>query len=375
MRRHHHGAAAGRNAVAMQEGAGGIRQHHPGPVVVGEHQRPLGGARRKHHVLRPDLPHPLARGMGRRLGAMVGQALGQRDEIVIVIAEGLGARQNGRTEPVELRQDAGDPGRSRRPVDHGGRLGQQRSAELGGFVAKDHTLSSPRGRESRRETGRAAARHHHVAMRVAAGVGVGIGLLRRDAEAGGAADQGLEQLRPERRALDEARPHEGLVVEACRQERRQQRVDRPDIEAAHRPGILARGHEPFVELDLGHAQVRRLPGAVSRHGGERVRLVGAGREQAARTVVLERTTKQVDAVGEQRRGERVAVEADIGMAVEGEAQRHGAVDATAAREPESARVHWGLAAHGVRSSPAPIRGASPSGAIVPPISGRGWPDL
>ncbi len=204
-------------------------------------------------------------------------------------------------------------------------------------------------------------------MRETVGVVVRVRQLRRHAEPGGAADHGLEELRPQRRALDEARPHEGLVVEPGREERRQQVVDRADVEAAGRPAVLARGHEPVVELDLRGAQVRRHPGLVPRHGDERVGLVGAGRQDAARAVVFERPAEKMNAVGEQRRGERVALETLVGMSVEGEAERCRAVDPAAPGRAE-------IDAHGATSSPAPIRGASPSG-TGGTTSGRGSPAL
>ena len=44
----------------------------------------------------------------------------------------------------------------------------------------------------------------------------------------------------------------------------------------------------------------------------------------------------MDAVGDQRRGERVAGAADVGLAVEDETQRPGAIDASAFVQPEGA---------------------------------------
>ena len=51
---------------------------------------------------------------------------------------------------------------------------------------------------------------------------------------------------------------------------------------------------------------------------------------------LERAADEVEAVGDQRRSQRVAGAADIGLAVEGEAQRPGAIDASALVQPEGA---------------------------------------
>ncbi len=367
VRGHDHGAAAGPDTPAVQVAAGRVGQHHAGAVVVGKHQRALGRARRQHDMLRPDLPEPLARRARGHVRQMVGQALRQGDEVVVVVAEALRAGQQGRTAPGEFGQRRRDPVDGRQAVDHRLRLAQQGAAELRLLVAQDRAAPGAGRRERCREPRRAAAHDQHVAMGEPVGIRVGIGLLRRHAQARRAADHGLEQLGPERRALDEARTHEGLVVEARGEERRQEVVHGADVEAPRRPAVLARGDEALVELHLGHAQVRRLAGAVARHGAERVGLLGAGGQKAAGAVILEGAADEVHAVGEQRRGERVAVAALVGVAVEGEAERAGAVDAAAAGRA----VEPG---HGATSSPAPIRGASPSG-TGGGTSGRASPDL
>ena len=286
---------------------------------------------------------------------------------MVVIAEGLSARQQRHAEPAEFGQRGCHPSGGRPAVDRDIGFRQERSAHLGVLVAKHYPAPRPSGREGRRETGRPRAHDEDVAMGETVGVVVRVRQFRRHTEAGGAADHGLEELRPQGRALDEARTHEGLVVEPGREERRQQVVDRADVEAAGRPAVLARGHEPVVEFDLRGPQVRRHPGLVARHGDERVRLIGAGRQDAARAMVLERPSEEMHAVGEERRGQRVALETLVGMPVEGEAERRRAVDAAAAGRAE-------VDAHGATSSPAPIRGASPSGPGGA-ISGRGSPVL
>ena len=61
--------------------------------------------------------------------------------------------------------------------------------------------------------------------------------------------------------------------------------------------------------------VARVLGVVA-HAHQRIRLFAAGRVDAARPVVFEAARDQVHAVGEQRRGERVAAIASVGDAVE-----------------------------------------------------------
>src|SRR5690606_6421529 len=76
---------------------------------------------------------------------------------------------------------------------------------------------------------------------------------------------------------------------------------------------------------------------------QRVGLLGAGRENAARAMVLEAASDQMQPVREQRRGERVAGIAVVARAVVGEGQRAPPVDAAAALEAmrlaRLARVH------------------------------------
>ena len=162
-----------------------------------------------------------------------------------------------------------------------------------------------------------------------------VGILRagRAAEAGGAADQRLVERFPER-----GRPHEGLVVEACRQERRQQVVHGADVEGERRPAVLARGDQPVVELGGGGARVRLAPRAGAQFD-QRVRLLGARREDAARTMILERAPDQLHAVRHQGGRERVAGEALERASVERERERPRAIDQAAAGQP--------MPAHGV----------------------------
>jgi hypothetical protein len=163
------------------------------------------------------------------------------------------------------------------------------------------------------------------------GVVVGIGIFGRDAEAGGPADRRLVELRP-----GALRLHEGLVVEAGRHEVGEQADERERVPLARRPGVLARRLQPLVEFDLPGAQVRRDAALAGVERNDRVGLLGPERQQTARPMQLERAADEMDAVGDQRRGEGVAGAAGVGSPVEGEAQRPGAIDAAAFGQPERA---------------------------------------
>ena len=167
----------------------------------------------------------------------------------------------------------------------------------------------------RGEAGSAGTHHQHVAMGVARGVAVGIRLLRRDAEPGRGADDRLVEPLPRR-----LRPHEGLVVEPGRKQRRGEIVERADVEAERGPAVLRHGGEAVVKLLHGGAHVgRRAPG-VAADADQRVRLLGAGGKHAARPVILERAAHQVNAVGQQRGSQRVALQPGMGDPVEGKAR-------------------------------------------------------
>ena len=140
------------------------------------------------------------------------------------------------------------------------------------------------------------------------------------AEPGGAADQRLVELLPQRR-----RPHEGLVVEAGLDERREPGIDGREVEGERGPAVLAPRLEAVIELDPGRARVRLAPRAGAKLD-ERVRLLGTGREHAARAVILEGAPDEPHAVGKKRRGKRIAGKAGHDAAVEGKAQRPRAID-------------------------------------------------
>ena len=115
------------------------------------------------------------------------------------------------------------------------------------------------------------------------------------------------------------RPHEGLVVEPRREEALQDRIHRADIEFQRREAVLALGVKAVIELDLGGPKVRFGLGAAT-NADERVRLFRSDGNDAARTVVFEGTADKMNVVGEQRRGERVALIALIALAVESEGE-------------------------------------------------------
>ena len=88
-------AVADLDAVAVEVGLGGAGEHDAGAVVAVEDQRLLERALREHDLAGAHLPHPLARGAFGRGGEVVGQALGEADQVLVVVADRRRAGQDG----------------------------------------------------------------------------------------------------------------------------------------------------------------------------------------------------------------------------------------------------------------------------------------
>lgn len=164
-------------------------EHDARPVVVWKDHVPLDRAGGEDHALRPDLPKPLTRQIAGWLGDMIGDALGETDEIVVVVAEG------GRTDQhfdivhrLQPRHDLLCPAIAVLSVDPYPEIVAQCAARFRLLVAKDHPRAGLGRGQRCRKPGHAGADHQHVAMGIAAGIMVRILLRRRDAEAGGATD-------------------------------------------------------------------------------------------------------------------------------------------------------------------------------------------
>ena len=91
----HHGAPARRHGEAIDIGAHGAGQHHPRPVVAGEHQRPLNRAGGDQNAARLYFPIALARRERRRLRQMIGDPFDRADPLVVKHPKGGGASQHG----------------------------------------------------------------------------------------------------------------------------------------------------------------------------------------------------------------------------------------------------------------------------------------
>ena len=197
---------------------------------------------------------------------------------------------------------------------------QQAAAEFVLLIGDNHPRAGFGAGQGRRETGRPGADHQHIAMLIEGVVTVRIGRCRRPPESGGLADKMLI------RHPQALRPHKGLVVKPGRGESGGQthRAHQVKIEAG--PAADAVRHQSFVQFDLGGAQVGHRPGALAQlHNG--IGFFGAVRDDAAGPAVFETAPDDTHAVGEQRRGQGIALKALVGLAVKTETDGPGAIDA------------------------------------------------
>ena len=210
------GPRAGANGILIDVGAHRSGQHDVWPIVIRENQRSLDRACREHHLPSTDQPHRLPNPGYRRLGQVIGDALDNGDEVMVVIAECGGAAQK-----ANLRQSTQLGERRRQPrlrwrIAKGRVLARQRASECRHFVHKNDACPGPAGGKRRGEAGGTASHHEHIAMRVALFVMIGIGFFRDVAHSGGVADEML--IEPPRTF----RAHKGLVIEPRRQQRRRE---------------------------------------------------------------------------------------------------------------------------------------------------------
>ena len=260
---------------------------------------------------------------GRRHRQVVADPFDCADNIVIVVAEDRGTVKDCYVlQRLEFGHGLGGPFAAGFAAD-GKVFPVERTAGQRVFVDQDDAGIGRGCGERGGETGRTGTDDQNVAVLVTLFVGIRIGLGRRGSETRRAANHVFVDVSPERR-----RPHECLVVKTGRQQRRKQVVDRHDVETERRPAILAFGNQAVEQLDRGRARVGLLARPAAQFD-DRVGLLRTGGQDAARPMVLEAAPDQVHAVGEQRRGQRVALVSLVGFAVEGETDRVVAIDMTA----------------------------------------------
>ena len=321
---------AGNHGVAPGIVADRVAEHRAGRVVVRKCVGPLVRAGRQHDLPGPDTPQPQTGQMRRRARpeALADILDGGREIVIVQAGDRRPAEHRNIRRSAQPLHCCGDPVHRRRIVDRA-ITGQQVAARLGLLVGQDHPATPVRRRQRGGQAGRPPADDQHIAMGVHALVAVRIGRRRRRAEAGGAADERLEQLPPAPGA--EAAAHEGLVVETGREDRREPVVHPHQVEIDRRPGIDARRGQAAIKFDLGGTQVR-LGVSAGLELDQRIRLFRAGAPDAARAMVFEAARQRKGAIGQQGGGQCVAGVAGEGLAVEGEGKQRIPVDPAAGRQ-------------------------------------------
>ena len=302
-------------------------EQRAGQIVVGVGDCPLVGARREDDEFGANFPQALAWGCIGMLCRRPGDTLAQSDEVAVVTAECRGARQQRDLRALGERCRRGADPRCRGRIADERVRAEKAPAERGVLVADDH--ARPRMcRGARRGKSRwARADDEHVAVRVLMLVVIRIGCARGAAHPGSAADHVLVA----HPGLRRCRPHERLVVEACRNEPRRHVVDGTDVEAKRRPAVLARRDQSVVERLDRRAHVG-LGARAFADLQQRARLLDARGVDAARPVVLEAAGDKMDAVREKRRGDGVARVALVRRAVVDKPQRPRPIDDSAIRQ-------------------------------------------
>ena len=315
----------------VQIAAHRARHHHAGTIIAGEYDRLFDRAGGQDDMARIDPPEDLFGHIGRRGGQMVGHALHRAiDAPVIGAGHGGSAHQADVFHLAQLGDNAGSPFIAGLVVQMDP-LGIQAASEQKILVRKDHVQTRATGHQRRDQPRRPRADHQQVAMGKALVVQPVIRLGPQFAQPGGAADKGLIHPIPKG-----TRPHEGLVIEPRAEKRRQQVVDRQQVEIERGKTVLRPRVQRAIQLLRGGAQVG--DGVIAAPDGhQRVRLFRAGGHDAARAVILEAAPDQMPPIGQQGRGQRVAGHPQQGFAVKGKGQLAAAVDQPA----------LGKAAHGM----------------------------
>ena len=216
----------GGNAIALDHAARRTCQHDAGTVVVGKGNRPFDGTGGEDHLLRPDLPQPVAWSARCQQGRVViGNALEQHQEIMVPVADDGCAVQH-------MDIIGGGQGHGLRCCPFGLRLAVnttagdiRQSAKTRVLIGDDDLRTRGRRCFGCSEARNASTDHQHIAMHVDVLISIWIAAFRCPPQTRRAADEGFVDMLPER-----DRPHEGLVVEAAGQEARHRIVDGADIE-------------------------------------------------------------------------------------------------------------------------------------------------
>ena len=306
-----HGALAWQHRVTADVGGHGAGQHDARQVVVGEHQGALNRTGGQNHLLGAHLPQAFAWCMGRDRagGEVIGAALGQGHEVVVLVAKRGRARQQAHLgHGAQSRQRVLEPSRRRDVVDD--RVAREQPApHFVLFVGQHHTGAALGRGQGRTQAGQATTHDEHIAVFKTPLVTIGVVLGGRLTQAAGLADVVLKEV------PGLLRSHEGFVIKTGGQETRKPIVDRAPIEVDAGLGVDWACAQALHQRHLGHAGVGHRAGAIEQlHQG--VGLFNPCAQNTARAVVFPAARDHANALRQHRRGQGVARKTLVGFAVE-----------------------------------------------------------
>ena len=317
--------SADQHGIALEIGSRGPCQHDARTIIAAENQWTFDRTGGEHHMPGANAPQALTRRITRGEGGMVGDPLECRQIIVVVIGHGGRPGEDGHpVETGEFLEDITQPGVQRRA-----RIIEDRAAGLGALIDQQHTLSLASCGQGCRQARGTGPHHQEVAMGVFVQIAIGVGFVGRMAEPGGFANDGLVDALPPGLG-----PHEGLVIERRRKEGREHVVDHAHIALQRRPSVLARGHQAVEQLERGGPGIGIGPAIAHLDLDQRIGLFRTSGDGASRPVIFEAPAHEMNTVGQECGGQRVARIAVIELAVEVEAQPTRAVEPATLGQPE-----------------------------------------
>ena len=264
--------------VAVDVLTDSVAQHHARFVVAREHQRALNRPAGHHDSSSAHGVLALARNAVCGVGYAWRAALHHADRVAVVNAKrGSAGERTHLAGGSNLTQHLSAP--ARRHAVHC--VAQQCAAHLKVLFHQQHIGTRPCSGQGRRQTGRARSNHQHVGVDVVPVVAVHVKVIDAGTQAGSLADEMfVEHPRVARR------PHEGFVIKPGHKHRRQQVVDRHQVEFDRGPGVLRARHQPVFDFGHGGGDIGFACATVTQRQ-ERVRFFHARSHDAARTVVFE----------------------------------------------------------------------------------------
>ena len=319
-----HDIAADQHAMLLEVIECRFRQHHARTVIVGKNQRTLDRTRRNHDLGGTQLPQCV------RLSLT---PLPDGNKVVVINAEGRGARKHQMSAGFEIRSHLCRPIGTLHPVNFSV-TPAKRTARLVAVIDKHH--APPAGRRSARcrKTRRPRAHHQHVASPVEHRT-IGIRLIRgiNPSEARHLSDARLEQV--------PVRQDEGLVVETRRQETGKPVQQGRTVTHRIRARIDRRDCHSVRQHFRGRAQVGHAF-SIQCHIDNGIRLLAPASENSAWPVIFETSANDLHIFRQQRRGDTVTSDTFKAQAIEAETKPLGVACTvqTAGAHFASCRNEW-----------------------------------